>query len=269
MKLEEERFLLPVVGCQLQNMLLAGKDENAMGKCLNAMVSGLERETAFGEMLFSIYDGVEPIFHFSPIAGRHRAIHTSASEAIKELEWANEEMSRRYETMAQAECRNVDKYNEVHGDKAMPRIVIVIHELADLMANDAAKTEKLLGRLLPRSQATGIHVLCSTARIRKDILTSRILASFINHLIFRMDSKEESELLGLKSYPLPKAARPYRGNPATDIGRAIEKAEKRQDATRLDANEAVYLHPDYYLTYENGRRKDDIRYDTRLIQVKE
>lgn len=269
MKLEEERFLLPVVGCQLQNLLLAGKDENAMGRCLNTMLAGLEKRADFGEMLFSIYDGVEPIFHFSPIAGRHRAIHTSALEAIRELEWANEEMSRRYETMVQAKCRNVDKYNEVHGDRTMPRIVIIIHELADLMATDAAKTEKLLGRLLPRSQAAGIHVLCSTARIHTDVLTSRILASFINHLIFRMDSKEESELLGLKFYPLPKAARPYRGNTATNIGRAIEEAEKRQDATRLDANEAVYLHPDYYLSYENGRRKDDVRYDTRLIQVKE
>ncbi len=262
---DKAKYQLPSVRWLLQSLLLAGKEEHAIAVCLTEMVAALARNTRPDELQFSIYDGQEPIFHFSPVPGRHRAIHTSAAAAIQELEWANAEMDRRYAQLAQARCRKLDGYNLTHGDAPLPQIAIVIHELGDLMAADAARTERLLGKLLARSRAVGIHVLCSTTRIRKDVLSAAILSGFWARLVFRVDSLSESRLLGVDPSPLPKWARRYCGNPATSIGQDVSKAEKCRNAARLEADEAILRFFCSYLVFDD--RQTEVKQERRLIWI--
>ena len=263
---DKMKYRLPMLRCQLQSLLLAGKEEHAIAVCLTEMVAALERNTRPDELQFSIYDGQEPIFHFSPVPGRHRAIHTSAAAAIQELEWANAEMNRRYAQLAQAGCRKLDDYNLTHGDAPLPQIAIVIHELGDLMAADAGRTERLLGKLLARSRAVGIHVLCSTTRIRKDVLSAAILLGFWARLVFRVDSLSESRLLGVDPRPLPKWARRYRGNPTTPIGRDVCVTEKCGNAARLDADEAIFHFSCSYLAGFDFKQTE-VRQERRLVRI--
>ena len=156
-----------------------------------------------------------------------------------------------------------------HGDAPLPRIVIVIHELGDLMAADAVRTERMLVKLLSRrAQPIGIYVICSISRIRPDVLKPWMLTHFGGRLVFRTDSKDESELLGLKTSLFPKWVRPYRGNPATRIGKEIEKAEKGEDAVRLDADEAVFFYYDINcIGKKNGNWTYEISQRKRLVRM--
>ena len=164
---QEKQFInLPIVRHHLASFLLAGKEEARMAECLNSFMTELEKNTSAEELQFIVFDGAEPFCHFTPVPGRHRAIHSSPATAIRELEWANWEMALRYELFAQAGWRDFYDYNRNHGDAVMPRLVIVIHELGELMASDGRKTEQLLVKLLARSDAAGIYVICSTTCVR-------------------------------------------------------------------------------------------------------
>lgn len=249
---DKAKYVLPFVRCHIKNLLLAGKEEKSLTKCLLAMVEELEKNTNASELQLSVFDGATPIFNFHPVSGRHRLLTSSVPEAIQELEWANEELKRRYEVLSKVECANIKDYNKKHVGAAMPRILFIIHELGELMEADGGSTERLLVKLLARARAVGFYVICTTTRIRSDVLTSKILTSLDERLVFRTDSRKESELLGLEGTPLPKYARPYRGNPATEIGGIAAEHEKHGDATRLAPNEAIFI---YYETYITGFNK--------------
>lgn len=266
------KYLLPIVNKHLGiPLLLAGKEERTMTHCLNVMMTELMKNASPEELQFSIYDRTEALPHITQASGYYRTRNTSAYEAIRELEWASKEMARRHEILSLANSRTLADYNETHRDVSLPHVVIVMNELGDLMTADAAKTEKLLVDLCVHSRKVGIYILGSTARIRRDILTPRILACFGRHLVFRMDSKEESTLLGMTGlHKIPPRLLPYRGNPESFYGHAIAEAEKHWDATRLDEDEAVFFHyASYLLGYENGRKKTMTRQERKLLRIKE
>jgi len=265
-----KKFLLPVVKKHLGvPLLLAGKEKKTIDDCLNIMMAELVKNASPEELQFSIYDGTGSIAHSPSVSRYYRILNTSASEAIRELEWANEEMSRRYDMLSAANCRNLDGYNKKHKDATWPHLVIVIGELADLMEVEATKTEALLVQLCARSRRVGMYVLCSASRIRTDVLTSRILNSFGRRLVFKTDSKEESKLLGMGGLEnLPQYLRPYRGNPASFLGHHIAEAEKHWLATRLEADEAVFFFFEgYFIGYENGRQKIKKRQRRWLVEI--
>ena len=160
------------------HILLAGKIETAMDDCLKMMLASLESFTRLGEVVLSVYDGSVTVFQRPAEPDRHRAVMRFPGEAVRELEWANDEMARRYVRLAQDQCRNLKEFNQKNRDTEMPLVVIVLHGLEELMSFQPKKTDDLLFSLCSRSRAAGIHLICSTTRLHPDTLTSRILINF-------------------------------------------------------------------------------------------
>ena len=101
----------------------------------------------------------------------------AADKAIRALNWAIAEMQRRIEYFAQLHFRDIDEYNrncEQIGSEKMPRIVIIVDELADLMSTGKKAVEEAINRLARLARAAGIHLVLATQRPSVDVISGTI-----------------------------------------------------------------------------------------------
>jgi len=132
---------------------------------------------------------------------------TDMSLAKSALEWAMSEMDSRYETLARLGVRNIEGFNQKlleMGDKrpddmadltAMPYLVIVIDELADLMMTAAKDVETCIVRLAQLARAAGIHMILATQRPSVDVVTGLIKANFPTRISFQVTSRHDSRTI--------------------------------------------------------------------------
>lgn len=112
------------------------------------------------------------------------------------LEWAVGEMSRRYKILEAAGVRQIKEYNRFAEEK-LPRIVIYIDELADLMLDAKTETEESILKLAQHGHDVGIHMILSTLCSRTDLLSETIKASIPNRIVYSVCSEtESSQILG-------------------------------------------------------------------------
>ena len=105
------------------------------------------------------------------------------------------EMDRRYKLFAERGVRNIDSYNELSGFQALPYIVILIDELADLMAFAPVEVEDAIARLAQMARATGIHLIVSTQRPSVDVITGLIKANIPCRIAFNVSSMIDSRVI--------------------------------------------------------------------------
>jgi S-DNA-T family DNA segregation ATPase FtsK/SpoIIIE len=105
------------------------------------------------------------------------------------------EMDRRYKLFAQAGVRNVTGYNEMSGFQALPFIVLVIDELADVMLFSPVEVEDAVTRLAQMSRATGIHMVLATQRPSVDVITGLIKANIPARIAFAVSSQVDSRVI--------------------------------------------------------------------------
>jgi S-DNA-T family DNA segregation ATPase FtsK/SpoIIIE len=126
-------------------------------------------------------------------------IITQAKQAINALRWTVDEMENRYEMMKNVGARNISDYNlarQSHPDyEAMPYIVVIIDELADLMIVGGRDIEDLLTRITQMARAAGIHLLVATQRPSVDVITGVIKVNFPSRISFRVTSKVDSRTI--------------------------------------------------------------------------
>ncbi len=150
---------------------------------------------------------------------------TDLEKALRVLRWAVVEMENRYKKLAALAARNLDDYNRLadkKGEATLPRLVILIDELADMMMLSPEETEKLLTRLAQKARAVGIHLVVATQRPSTDVVTGLIKANFPARISFatasQVDSRVVLDMPGAESllgqgdllYLPPDAARPRR-----------------------------------------------------------
>ncbi len=150
---------------------------------------------------------------------------TDLEEALRVLRWAVVEMENRYKKLAALSARNLDNYNRLaakKGEPTLPRMVILIDELADMMMLSPEETEKLLTRLAQKARAVGIHLVVATQRPSTDVVTGLIKANFPARISFatasQVDSRVVLDMPGAESllgqgdllYLPPDAGRPRR-----------------------------------------------------------
>jgi S-DNA-T family DNA segregation ATPase FtsK/SpoIIIE len=114
------------------------------------------------------------------------------------LRWALNEMDQRYRLLETAKVRDLEGYNrrmERRGQPTLPRIVVLIDELADLMMSAPDQTEHSLVRLAQLARATGMHLVVATQRPSTDILTGLIKANFPARLSFTVASSVDSRVI--------------------------------------------------------------------------
>jgi len=115
-------------------------------------------------------------------------------KAVNSLKWAVAEMDRRYKLLSEANKRNIVEYNESSG-LALPYIVILVDELADLMAVAQADVEATIVRLAQMARAVGIHLVVATQRPSVDIITGLIKANITSRIAFAVASQIDSRTI--------------------------------------------------------------------------
>jgi len=125
-------------------------------------------------------------------------VETNPERIIAVLRWALAEMDRRYRLLEQAKSRDIDTYNRKisrqNGEK-LPKIVILIDELADLMMSAPDQTEHTIVRLAQMARATGIHLVIATQRPSTDVITGLIKANFPARISFSVASSVDSRVI--------------------------------------------------------------------------
>lgn len=120
---------------------------------------------------------------------------TDSSKAPAIFKWAVNEMDRRYKLFENARVRNIDQYNEESGFVALPNIVIIVDELAELMMHEPAEMEKAIQRLAQLSRAVGIHLVLATQRPSTNVITGTIKANIPSRVAFNVTSNVDSRVI--------------------------------------------------------------------------
>jgi len=124
---------------------------------------------------------------------------TEGKRAIQALRWAIQEMDRRYALLLGAKARDIMSYNASRnlaaGDTILPFVVIIIDELADLMAAYGREIEGAIVRLAQMARATGIHLVVSTQRPSVEVITGLIKANITSRVAFQVASQVDSRTI--------------------------------------------------------------------------
>jgi len=120
---------------------------------------------------------------------------TDINKALPSFKWAISEMERRYKLFENAKVRDVDSYNDLSGFQALPYIVIVVDELADLMITAPVDIERAICRLAQMARATGIHLILATQRPSVNVLTGLIKANIPCRVAFNVTSQIDSRVI--------------------------------------------------------------------------
>ncbi len=120
---------------------------------------------------------------------------TQGKKALGVFRWAISEMERRYEIFVKAGARDIQSYNKKHVDEIMPFIVIVVDEMADLMAAYGRDVENAIVRLAQMARATGIHLILSTQRPSVEVITGLIKANITARVALQVASQIDSRTI--------------------------------------------------------------------------
>lgn len=180
---------------KMPHLLIAGSTGTGKSVALNALIiSLLYRNTPQDVKLImvdpkrvemTLYNGI-PHLLTPPIV--------EPDKAVNALKWAVSEMDRRYKLLAEAQKRNIAEYNSV-APLALSYIVIVVDELADLMAVAQADIEAAIVRLAQMARAVGIHLVLATQRPSVDIITGLIKANITSRVAFAVASQIDSRTI--------------------------------------------------------------------------
>ncbi|MEJ7540469.1 DNA translocase FtsK [Staphylococcus intermedius] len=121
---------------------------------------------------------------------------TDVKAATQSLKWAVDEMERRFKLFAHHHVRNISAFNKkVSYDQRIPKIVIVIDELADLMMMAPQDVEQSIARLAQKARACGIHMLVATQRPSVNVITGLIKANIPTRIAFMVSSSVDSRTI--------------------------------------------------------------------------
>ncbi|MEK7632977.1 MAG: DNA translocase FtsK 4TM domain-containing protein [Patescibacteria group bacterium] len=177
------------------HMLVAGATGSGKSVCLNDIIISLLYQNGPDDLKFimvdpkrvelSVYAGI-PHLLIPPIV--------KADEAINALKWAVREMERRLDHLSKFGAKDIDSYNAKSKER-MPRIIIVIDELADLMSQNKRDVEAVIVRIAQMARAAGIHLILATQRPSVDVITGTIKANIPTRLAFAVASQVDSKTI--------------------------------------------------------------------------
>jgi S-DNA-T family DNA segregation ATPase FtsK/SpoIIIE len=122
----------------------------------------------------------------------------NAAETVSALRWLTGEMERRFDVMSLVQAKNIESYNEKalkNKEEPLPFIVLIIDELADLMAAKGREIEAGIVRLAQMSRAVGIHLVVATQRPSVEVITGLIKANITSRVAFQVASQVDSRTI--------------------------------------------------------------------------
>jgi len=183
---------------KMPHLLIAGSTNSGKSVCLNSIIASILVRCGPEDVRFSLIDPKRvELTLYRGIPHLMHDVVVEPKQAVVALRRAIEEMDRRYRLFASRGVRNIASYNGKlgQGERAMPYIVIVIDELADLMMTAAAEFEKLICRLAQLARATGIHLIVATQRPSVNVITGVIKANIPARIAFAVASQVDSRTI--------------------------------------------------------------------------
>ncbi len=200
---------------KMPHVLIAGQTGSGKSVMINALLSSLLYRNSPSEMKLILVDPKQvEMAPYEDIPHLLTPVITEPEKTISALKWAVNEMERRYKLLAAEKLRDIKSYNQKvqSGGKkisvqdedgneqqvdegAMPYIVIVIDELADLMMVAARDVEALIVRLAQKARAVGIHLVLATQRPSVDVITGLIKANVPARIAFTVASQVDSRTI--------------------------------------------------------------------------
>lgn len=184
---------------KMPHLLVAGSTGSGKSVSLNSMICGMLFKATPVNVRFLMIDlKMLELSFYEGIPHLLLPVVTNAKNAKTSLRWLIDEMERRYKMMAEKGVRSIEKYNQkmVKGDmEAIPYIVVVIDELADLMMVSTKEVEEYIARLAQMARASGIHLILATQRPSVDVLTGIIKANFPARISCQVSSKVDSRTI--------------------------------------------------------------------------
>ena len=181
---------------KMPHLLVAGTTGSGKSVCVNTLISSIlfSRKPEEVKLLLidpkmvelSIYNGIPHLM--APVV-------TDMKKAAAVLRWAVREMEARYKAFAASGKRDIKSYNEAHPKAAMPLIVLIIDELADLMMTAPDDIEESISRLAQMARAAGIHMVLATQRPSVNVITGSIKANVPSRISLAVGSQIDSRTI--------------------------------------------------------------------------
>lgn len=181
---------------KMPHLLIAGATGSGKSICINGLITSFIYQNSPNDLRlilidpkrveFTRYDGIPHLL--SPVI-------TEVDKTINALKWAVAEMDRRFKLFAQTSRRDIESYNTHPPDGKLPYIIIIIDELADLMAQSAREVEAAIVRLAQMARATGIHLVVATQRPSVDVITGLIKANIVSRVAFAVATQIDSRTI--------------------------------------------------------------------------
>jgi DNA segregation ATPase FtsK/SpoIIIE, S-DNA-T family len=191
----------PVVAdlVRMPHMLIAGTTGSGKSVCIAAIAVSLAMNNTPSELRLAMLDPkMVELVRFNGLPHLMGRVETKTERMLAVLNWAIAEMDRRYRLLEESRARDLDNYNKKmarHKLETLPRIVIIIDELADLMMTAPDQTEHSLVRIAQLARATGIHLIVATQRPSTDVVTGLIKANFPARISFTVASSIDSRVI--------------------------------------------------------------------------
>ena len=182
---------------KMPHLLIAGATGSGKTVCLNSIVCCLLLHNSPDDVRFIMVDPKRvELVNFNSVPHLLAPVVVDTDKAIKALRWLTQEMDNRYHQFAKAGARNIEGYNKDRAPgEALPYLVLIIDELADLMLTAFDEVEHALCRLAQLARATGIHLVVATQRPSVDVITGLIKANFPTRISFAVTSHVDSRTI--------------------------------------------------------------------------
>ena len=188
---------MPVITdlAKMPHLLVAGSTGSGKSVCVNTLISSILFSRKPDEVKLILVDPkMVELSVYNGIPHLMLPVVTDMNKAAAVLRWAVREMDARYMTLATAGVRNVASYNKQNPTKAMPLILIIIDELADLMMTNP-DVEESIDRLAAKARAAGIHMVLATQRPSVDVITGKIKANVPSRIAFTVATQIDSRTI--------------------------------------------------------------------------
>jgi len=191
----------PVVAdlARMPHLLIAGATGSGKSVCITALATCLAMNNPPDDLRMVMIDSkMVELLRFNGLPHLYGKVETNVDRILGVLRWVVVEMEHRYRLLEAEHSRDLETYNRrlrKANKNPLPRIVVLIDELADLMMSTPDQTEHNLVRLAQMARATGIHLIVATQRPSTDVVTGLIKANFPARLAFAVASSVDSRVI--------------------------------------------------------------------------
>lgn len=181
---------------KMPHLLIAGATGSGKSVCINTLIVSLLFKASPDKVKMILIDPkVVELNIYNGIPHLLTPVVTDPKKAAGVLNWVVNEMTERYKTFAENNVRDIEGYNKIHGVNAMPKIVVIVDELSDLMMVSPAEVEEYICRLAQMARAAGIYLVIATQRPSVDVITGVIKANIPSRISFAVTSQIDSRTI--------------------------------------------------------------------------